>query len=74
MSIDNDFTVEFVDKFLFGEGFTVDDYFLRKTPVSETINYIDKNGRRFYLSVGSDVLFEAAVARLVALGVRTIVL
>lgn len=63
-----------MDGVLFGNGLTLADYFVRKSPVSEAVCYLDRNGQQFYLSIGNDELFKAALARLITLGVRIVVL
>lgn len=74
MSTNSEFSVEFIDNILFGDGLTLGDYVLRKSPVSETVCYTGRDGRQFYLSIGNDVLYKAALERLVALGVKTIII
>jgi hypothetical protein len=68
----NEFTDEFVDNVLFGSGLSLEDYFVRRTPVSETVCYSDKEGQRFYLSIGNDDLMRRALERLQVLGVRAV--
>lgn len=67
-------TDEFVDDFLFKNGLTLNDYFIYKTPNSESICFKEGNGQKFHLSIGNDELFKAAFARLIALGVTIEVL
>jgi len=68
----NEFTDEFVHSLLFGKGLDLADYFVRRTPVSETVCYADKEGQHFHLSIGNDDLMRRALERLHALGVRVV--
>jgi len=68
----NEFNDEFVDGLLFGAGLSLNDYFVRRTPISETVCYADKGGQQFYLSIGNDDLMRRALERLHALGVRVV--
>jgi len=61
-----------VNDLLFGAGLSLSDYFVRRTPVSETVCYADKEGQQFYLSIGNDHLMRRALERLHALGVRVV--
>ncbi|WP_236208688.1 hypothetical protein [Pseudomonas tohonis] len=63
------FTDDFVDDFLFRNGMVVDDYFICRTPNSESICYKEIGGQKFHLLISNDELFKAALARLIALGV-----
>lgn len=58
-----------VDEFLFGKGFTVADYFIEQTPVSEMICYRNSDGREFDLLIHDPALGVAMRARLKELGV-----
>lgn len=64
------FTPEFVDQELFGSGRQVGDYVLCRTPRSEVIQYNDKSGHSFYLSISNNELWRLMKKRLVELGVK----
>jgi hypothetical protein len=59
-----------VEKFLFGQGLSVDDYFIEQTPISEVICYRNKEGRDFDLLIDDVELAIKATERLKELGVR----
>lgn len=61
-----------IDNFLFGNGVTILDYFLRVTPISESLCFTNREGREFYLPISDDELAEAAIQRLKDLGVRIV--
>jgi len=61
-----------IDEFLFGNGGRLEDYFIRLTPVSETLSYTNEAGREFYLPISDDALADAAIRRLKDLGVRIV--
>ena len=54
-----------IDDYLFGDGLTVDDYFIDE----ELIGY-KSNGREFHLLIDHEGLATACRVRLVELGVR----
>ena len=61
-----------LDDYLFGNGLTLESYFLRVTPFSETICYRNGEGKEFYLTVNNDEFEEKLRARLVDLGVEKV--
>jgi hypothetical protein len=61
-----------IDKFLFDGGFRLENYFIRATPVSEVLCYVDSGGKEFYLPISDDELADAAIRRLKDLGVRIV--
>ena len=61
-----------IDDYLFGGGMTLYNYFVRVTPFSETVCYVNGLGQEFYLSISSDELEEKISRRLTELGVRRI--
>ena len=61
-----------LDEYLFGNGLTLERYFVRVTPFSETICYRNDEGKEFYLTVNDDQFEERLRARLVDLGVQVI--
>jgi hypothetical protein len=63
-----------VEELLFGSGLVVDDYYVERTPVAEVICYVDRDGRAFDLHINNEALASAAIAHLLALGVRVVVL
>jgi hypothetical protein len=63
-----------VEEFLFGSGLVLDDYYIERTPISEVICYVNRDGRSFDLHINNEAQASAAIARLVALGVRVVVL
>lgn len=66
------FTDDFVDDFLFANVLTLDDYFVRRSPISEFICYANEDGQKLFLSISNDQLFKAALVRLHALGVKVV--
>ncbi|WP_208449718.1 hypothetical protein [Burkholderia ambifaria] len=67
-------SVEKADEFLFSQGLTIENYFIEITPVSEMICYRNSEGREFDLPINDPELYDAAVSRLRALGVRIVTL
>jgi len=63
-----------VEEFLFGSGLVLGDYYIERTPISEVICYVSRDGRSFDLHISNEALASAAIARLIALGVRVVVL
>lgn len=59
------------DEFLFGNGARVEDYFIRRTPISEVICTIE-DGQEYSLLISNQELFEGVRARLLELGVRIV--
>lgn len=68
------FTPEEIDYFLFGSGMTLNDYFLEKTPFSESLCFTDSDGKEFYHLIDHDQLAKAVISRLKELGVRIVIL
>jgi len=58
-------TVEEIDSYLFGQGLTINDYFVE----GELIGFT-KNGRSFDLIIDHDEIHEACMDRLLSLGVE----
>jgi hypothetical protein len=59
-----------VDDFLFGNDQQLDDYFLVGARGSELICMTGEDGREYSVLSEHDQLYENAIARLIALGVR----
>ncbi|MET1257213.1 hypothetical protein [Aliikangiella maris] len=57
-----------LDDYLFGNGLTIENYFVRVTPFSETICYRNGEGKEFYLTVNNDEFEEKLRSRLIELG------
>jgi len=66
------FASSHIDKFLFGQGVGLKDFFIEQTPVSEVVCYRDSEGRSFDLMISDDNLAQEAKTRLKALGVRIV--
>jgi len=60
------------DEFLFNQGMELDDYYIRKTPVSEEICYLGPGDREYVLLIGDRELARSALDRLKELGVRVV--
>lgn len=58
------------EKFLFGTGLTVNDYFIEMTPVSEMVCYRNAEGSLFDLVINDAELNAAVIRRLRSLDVR----
>lgn len=58
-------------EYLFGRGMTLQDYFIERTPVSESICFT-YNGRTFDMLISDEELFRGAVSLLLELGVRIV--
>jgi len=63
---------ENVEKFLFGNGQKLKDYFIEQTPVSEMLCYRNSEGREFDLPINDTELAIAVIARLKSLGVEIV--
>jgi hypothetical protein len=63
---------ERVEKFLFGQGLTLEDYYIEQSPVAEVICYRNSKGREYDLLISDDALATAAIRRLKDLGVRIV--
>jgi hypothetical protein len=63
-----------VEEFLFGSGLVVDDYYVERSPVSEVICYVNRDGRAFDLHISNEKLASAAIEHLLRLGVRVVTL
>ena len=60
------------DEYLFGRGMELEDYYIRKTPVSEKICYLGPGDREYVLLIGNHELASDALHRLKELGVRVL--
>lgn len=58
------------DKFLFGTGQQLENYYIEQTPVSEMLCYRNVEGREFDLSINDANLAILVIARLKELGVE----
>jgi hypothetical protein len=67
------FTPEFVEHYLFGRGLQLKDYVVHVTPISETLGFVDEEGRAYNLMVNDGELFGLMMRRLRELGVREVV-
>lgn len=72
MVMDNPEVPPTADELLFGRGLELDDYFIERTPVSEVICFKNGDGRVFDLAISNPDLRDAALNRLVELGVRVV--
>jgi hypothetical protein len=59
-----------VERFLFGNGQQLSDYFVEQTPVSEMLCYRNAEGRLFDLPINDEALAAAVLIRLKELGVE----
>lgn len=61
-----------VEKFIYGRGLSLDNYYIEQTPFSEMLCYKNRDGREFDLPISDQMLANAVISKLKQLGVKIV--